>query len=314
MLSTFESLPNEIIMIIVKYSGDVFSILRTYLGLHERFNQILLDKRLHLLTDFLHINLCHGNFDYYYDSHVFRGVTEELFSMKHSITDQQLRQCFQSKYRKCFNDEQLLEANNELKEIFNKLLSKPLSKGDIKRVESLIFLRGARLECPDNHVSDDLNLAKAFNKLFFAHIDNTRFISRARLNMNCYRVIIDLALFIFQYAKQIVTENDWCELTVWEILAELVHSNMSCVEDGLFVQTSQSELLKILLNERIIRASIYDELLCNIIERTMKNLIKKTRLDLILLICEHHNCVQNIFENPEKNRIFVDQMTGDRSG
>ena len=68
MSLTFECLLDEIIMIVMKFSGDVFDILRIYLGLNERFNHILLDQRLHLLTDFLNINLHHENVDHYYDS------------------------------------------------------------------------------------------------------------------------------------------------------------------------------------------------------------------------------------------------------
>ncbi|CAF0935483.1 unnamed protein product [Adineta ricciae] len=45
MSLAFERLPDEIIMSVMEFSGDVFDILRIYLGLNERFNHILLDQR-----------------------------------------------------------------------------------------------------------------------------------------------------------------------------------------------------------------------------------------------------------------------------
>jgi hypothetical protein len=53
MSSTLENLSDEILMIIFKYSGNVITIIRTFIGLNQRINHILIDKRLHLLTDFL---------------------------------------------------------------------------------------------------------------------------------------------------------------------------------------------------------------------------------------------------------------------
>ncbi|CAF1417393.1 unnamed protein product [Adineta ricciae] len=148
MSLTFECLPDEIIM---KFSGDVFDILRMYLSLNERFNHILLDQRLHLLTDFLHINLHHENVDHYYSTHAFRKVSKELISVVGLVTDQQLCQCVQpligfhlrERYNK-FGEEfrsnaehlqnvrqqyshvELLIANSELKRIFTDLQSRSL--------------------------------------------------------------------------------------------------------------------------------------------------------------------------------------------
>ncbi|CAF4679436.1 unnamed protein product [Rotaria sp. Silwood1] len=44
MLSTFDTLPDEIIMIILKYCGDTFTILKIFLDLNQRLNMILIDK------------------------------------------------------------------------------------------------------------------------------------------------------------------------------------------------------------------------------------------------------------------------------
>ena len=52
-ISTFEILPNEILMIIVNYSGDVYSVYRSFFGLNQRLNNILTDKYLHLFNDLI---------------------------------------------------------------------------------------------------------------------------------------------------------------------------------------------------------------------------------------------------------------------
>jgi hypothetical protein len=49
MSSTLENFNDEILMIISKYFSNVITIIRAFIGL----NHTLIDKRLHLLTDFL---------------------------------------------------------------------------------------------------------------------------------------------------------------------------------------------------------------------------------------------------------------------
>jgi hypothetical protein len=44
-MSRLETLPDEILMIIFRYSGDVYSLFRSFFGLNQRLNQILIDKR-----------------------------------------------------------------------------------------------------------------------------------------------------------------------------------------------------------------------------------------------------------------------------
>ncbi len=56
-MSTFETLPDEILMIIVRYSGNAYTVFRTYSGLNQRLNNILVDRRLHLFTELLYTNI-----------------------------------------------------------------------------------------------------------------------------------------------------------------------------------------------------------------------------------------------------------------
>ncbi len=96
MPSTFETLSDEVLMIIFRYSGDVYKIFRTFLGLNQRLNYILIDKRSHLLVDFLYINTRDPIFADYYKSDVFQNVSYQLSCTHSPINEQQLRQCFQS--------------------------------------------------------------------------------------------------------------------------------------------------------------------------------------------------------------------------
>ena len=51
-LSTFETLPNEFIMMILRYSGNAYSVCRAFCDLNQCLNNILVDRQLHLFTDF----------------------------------------------------------------------------------------------------------------------------------------------------------------------------------------------------------------------------------------------------------------------
>ena len=91
MLSTLETLPDEILMIIFTYSGDVITTLRAFLGLNLRFNRILLDKRVHLLTDFLQTNIR----DDYYESNVIQQVSQRLLIINRPMDKEHLCQLLQ---------------------------------------------------------------------------------------------------------------------------------------------------------------------------------------------------------------------------
>ena len=95
MSPTFETLPDEILMIIFRYSGDIYTIFRTYLGLNYRLNAILLDKRLNLFSDFLFISPCDSIFHIYYNSDGFQQISHQLIYRNSMITHEELHQYFQ---------------------------------------------------------------------------------------------------------------------------------------------------------------------------------------------------------------------------
>ncbi|CAF4227308.1 unnamed protein product, partial [Adineta steineri] len=86
----FEDLPDEILMIIFRYSGDTYTILTTYLGLNQRINRILIDKHLHLLTNFLYTKY---NSDYY-DSEIFQNASQQLLMINSNIDKTKLDEIF----------------------------------------------------------------------------------------------------------------------------------------------------------------------------------------------------------------------------
>ncbi|CAF3942968.1 unnamed protein product [Rotaria sp. Silwood1] len=196
MSSTFETLPDEILMIIFRYSGDVHTILRAFLGLNQHLNRILIDKRLHLLTDILSINSRYAFFDSYYNSAVFHKVSHELSVVNGTVNEQQLHQCFQSLMafhihqlykqsgdelqsnlttfkvlRQQLTNDEIIDVDNELYQTFTDLQYNPINIDGMKQIEFLVLKRGARLECSDSENST-FNLAMAINRLLHFDLSN----------------------------------------------------------------------------------------------------------------------------------------------
>jgi hypothetical protein len=193
MPSTFETLPDEILMIIFQYSGDVNIIFQTFLGLNQRLNNILIDKRLHLLTDFLYINVR----DDYYNSKIFQQVSQQLLSLNTAIDEKNLSQILQplltfhiqQKYiqlgyklqsslakfesiRQQFTNDEILKVDHELQTQFINLRTTPITMEYILHMKSLVLTRGARIECDDYELCQ-FNLAKAVNERLLDHINDT---------------------------------------------------------------------------------------------------------------------------------------------
>jgi hypothetical protein len=204
--TTFETLPDEIFMIIIRNSGDIFTTFRAFFGLNQRINNILIDKRTHLLTDFLITDSSDVNIDDYYNSNVFHDVSEQLLLLKTTENEQQFRQCLEplvgfyirSKYHQSINelelglthvqsirmelnDDELEKIDNELKETFNDLQNGSNLMKNIKRVEYLVRTKGAQLNCSDN-VDGDFNFVGLVNKFLSDTADNNPPLSQDLLN------------------------------------------------------------------------------------------------------------------------------------
>jgi hypothetical protein len=204
--STFETLSDEILMIIFRYSGNVTSIFRTFSGLNQRLNRILVDQRLHLLTDFLRINIRQGTFNYYYDTPLFHALSQQLCSLQGNDHVHQLHQCFQRlagfhiqeksreieeqfrSDREQFHlirahliDEEIRSRDAALKKAFNDLASHSLNLKYLQQLEDLVVGTGARLECTDNELGE-YNMAKALNQCLLAHLYTVGYPSRSCLH------------------------------------------------------------------------------------------------------------------------------------
>jgi len=201
---TFETLPDEILMIIFQYSGNIFNILQTFLGLNQHLNNILLDKRLHLLTNFLYINVRND----YYDSHIFQQVSQQLLSINTTIDEEKLSHILQplisfhiqQKYielgheiqqslakltstRQQFTNDELVKVDHELKTQFDNLRNAPITREIIQRIKSLVSIRGGRLVCDDNELTRS-NLAQAINEQFLSCITKTQ--SNTSISINSF--------------------------------------------------------------------------------------------------------------------------------
>ncbi|CAF4196591.1 unnamed protein product, partial [Adineta steineri] len=192
--STFEILPDEILMIIFRYSDNVTSVFHMFCSLNQRLNQILVDRRLHLFTDFLRINIRQLTLNYYYDTPLIHTLSQELYSLQGNNHIHQIDQCFQRlvsfhieeksrqledqfrsdrqqfrSIRYNLADEEIHCRDAALREAFNNLESHSHNSQYLQQVVDLVVGTGARLECSDNHL-DGYNLAKALNEYLLSHL------------------------------------------------------------------------------------------------------------------------------------------------
>ncbi|CAF0803097.1 unnamed protein product [Adineta steineri] len=149
-------------------AGDIFTILHTYIGLNQRLNQILINKSLHLLTDFFNAN-------------IFQQVSKQFLSINTPIDKIQLSKllqpliCFhlQQKYiqfSQKLTKNEIIQLDDELKIQFYCLYKNPLTMKCNKHIESLILTKGARQD-----PFARFNFTKAVNQLLLSHINDIQF-------------------------------------------------------------------------------------------------------------------------------------------
>lgn len=200
--SRLETLPDEILMIIIRYSGDIFTIFQAFFGLNQRINTILIDRRTRLLTDFLSVDSEDVNLEYYYQTELFHETAEKLLSLKPTENAQQLRQyleplvAFHLKYRfhqatdevelglahhqsirMQISDDELQKVDGELKAVFKDLQTSSEPLKTIKQILFLVLTKGARLECTNSEY-DEFNFTDAVKRLLLEKINNNQPISQ----------------------------------------------------------------------------------------------------------------------------------------
>ncbi|CAF4251705.1 unnamed protein product, partial [Rotaria sp. Silwood2] len=86
-------------------------------------------------------------------------------------------------------------------------------------------------------------------------------------------------------------------------------------DSEIFVQTSQLEILKIVLDEYGLQLSTpWNERYTRMFEETVVRLIEKDRIDVILFIYRQNELVRDFFNKPSDNRKNVDMITASKAG
>ncbi|UJR06912.1 hypothetical protein I4U23_011201 [Adineta vaga] len=200
-ISTFEILPDEILLIIIRYCGDVYSICQSFSGLNQRLISILIDKRLHLFTDLLHMNRNDPDINLFYNSNYFYEISHQFLSLKTKQTMKEFLQLLISFYikekyaqlskefqlnlkeyqfqRLHLTDNEINNLDNELKRIFYSLKPKEFfsqSIKSIKQIESLILTQGASFQYDEFHFGMIIN-KWLISKMNFTQYDNQQFLN-----------------------------------------------------------------------------------------------------------------------------------------
>ena len=213
---TLESLPDEILMLVFQYCGSTIDILRTFLGLNQRFSNILVDQQLHLLTDYFSLKSA----NIHYNSNEFQQVISQLVSIRTSMTEEQLDEILQSLYsysirqrylemkekiellcvkfesiRQTLSSDELDRVDSEILNEFSKLQSNPVTSATVQRIKELVFTQGARLNC-ENYELTKFNVASAINTWIFCDINqNNNNNTQSNISMRLYSQIVQI-LFI----------------------------------------------------------------------------------------------------------------------
>ncbi|CAF0759762.1 unnamed protein product [Adineta ricciae] len=216
-VSTLETLPDEILLIIFQYFNDIYFLFHTFLGLNQRFNHILLDKQIYLLAKLINIKKHDRNFSRYSNSELFKTITHQLSSANKLTKKSRLQQCFralvqyhlQEQYvqmkshveqnishhksiRFDLSSQQRTQHDAELKKTFENLHN-PFQKPILRQIQTLVHAQGASLEY-NEHEQAGFYFADDFRELVFSsssilasQIFQTLFISNpSLLKYPCY--------------------------------------------------------------------------------------------------------------------------------
>ncbi|CAF4146166.1 unnamed protein product [Rotaria sordida] len=322
MLSTFETLPDEILMVILKYCGDAYTILKIFLGFNQRLNMILIDKRLHLLTDFLHINVR----DDYYNSEVFQQLSKQLLSINTTVDEEKLSSILQTllsfhikqKYiqlghefqlylenfkfiRQSLTNDEIIKIDHKLKIEFDSLYNDSIRIESIKLIKSFVLTKGACCTCDDYELCR-FNLTKAVNELFLSHINDIQLKYSISINsfLQLFKILIISNTSLINNRDYV--GNGGCNLEYFLIytlykLEHFYHGKSSIpinmkyyratIDLFLFIIQCQKQIFE---NEYYIREIVHEYIL------------KANELWNDYLICRFKQILKNLIEN---NRLDI---------
>ncbi|CAF3348847.1 unnamed protein product [Rotaria socialis] len=318
MLSTFESLPDEIIMTIVKYCGDTCAILRTFLGLNQRLNRILIDKRLHLLTDFLHINVR----DDYYNSQVFQQSYQQLLSLNTRIDEQELSlilqrllsfhiqqkyiqlrhefQLLQEKFeltRQSFTHSDITQLDNELKRTFDSFSQNQTSTNSIELIKSLVYTKGARCDCDDYELCR-YNLTKIVNEHVLSLVNNLSY--QSLISANSYFELFK-ALLISN--SSLINNRDYVGNGGCKLAFFLVYTlyKLQYFYHGIYPGPVNMKCYRVLVDIFLLVIQCQKRIVDN------EGSIRRTMLDILKMICQINNDISIQVIQWELLKIVIDE-------
>ncbi|CAF1487460.1 unnamed protein product [Adineta steineri] len=380
MQSTLEELPDEILMIIFGYSDDIYSLFQTFLGLNQRINNILLDKRLHLFINFLCINIDHETMCFYYNSSEFQHITRILKSLNGTVNNNEIIQsCLESLVRFHIQNRYIqLENEFQLNQKHFQIIRKQMAHSEIQKIDnelqlacrelvtasnlthkihSLIYTRGACIKYDDPQI-DSFDLARTisnqivvyfqfplkYSRKHFDHLmsifkgliisnpkllKNSQYLSYGLDVLHCllitifkrafiytrqscttnlyyYQSLIDLILLSI---RSLLNVNLWSTSYLYEILS-LMKSKEESISN-IIIQTTEMELLKILLNEfNLDLNESCDDDPNHSLAYALNRLIKTDRMDIVLMMYRHNKTVRDLFQKTDYMEKNVDIMLG----
>jgi hypothetical protein len=124
------------------------------------------------------------------------------------------------------------------------------------------------------------------------------------VNIECYRAIVNLFLFILQCHKLTADTSDYIQQNMFEIL-----ESISKIHNDLYIRTAQFEILKILVDQYDVTANTpWDDYLKHRFKNILKHLVNNRRLDVLKYVFSHSQ-LQEISNEPDHIRKCLDTMT-----
>ncbi|UJR12442.1 hypothetical protein I4U23_016618 [Adineta vaga] len=134
-IKTFENLSDELILMIMEYAGDISIVLRTYFGLNQRFNNIILDRRSYFLTQFMQMIVPDKDLKNIAQSILWQQLFRNLSLMKSTKNYEHLIE-----YLQIFLKEHLHEKCIELGNEFQSKMANFNHNHNVLKMESLTNL------------------------------------------------------------------------------------------------------------------------------------------------------------------------------
>ncbi|CAF3932964.1 unnamed protein product [Rotaria sp. Silwood2] len=338
MQSTFEKLSDEILMIIFSYLDNIYSIFRTFLGLNQRINNILLDKRLHLLINFLCINVDPEIIYSYYNSLEVQQVTQTLMLLNGTTNNNEIVQCLESlvcfhiknqytrldkefqlnrdnfqSIRKQLSNSEIQNVDNELKIAFNKLEH---TSNTIQQIHTLLYIRGAHLECNEDQMRS-FDLVRAINCQMLIYYKSTLYHSRKKFYhlISIFKGFIisnPNLLKIFYYLGYGFNVVHCLLFTIFQ--RRFIYSNQLCTTNLYYYQSLVELVLlsiRTIVNDGSWSESYFFEIL-NIIKLNKESMnstsdiiFRTTEIELLKILLDQSNVHMAIPWNENTNDSFT---------